>query len=174
MRTPYLRLLAMVVMAAFACIAQPKPESKPQSITEKTAGCEKRPGYFGLYWSAREGKIWLEISKWDSEFLYVNSLPAGIGSNDIGLDRGQLGGGRVVKFQRSGPKVLLVQPNYSYRAVTDNVDERRAVEDAFAQSVIWGFDVAAEEGNTVLVDASGFFLRDAHDVVDLIDLAVIK
>jgi hypothetical protein len=71
----------------------------------------------------------------------------------------------VVKFQRSGPRVLLIQPNYSYRALTDNPDERRAVEDAFALSVLWGFEVAAEEANRVLVDASAFFLRDAHDVI---------
>lgn len=134
-------------------------------IAEKTAGMQKFPGYITFYWDAKGGKIWLEIDKWDTEFLYVNSLPAGVGSNDIGLDRGQLGQDRVVKFQRSGPRVLLIQPNYSYRAITDNPDERRAVEDAFAQSVLWGFDVTAEEGNRVLVDASAFYLRDAHDVI---------
>lgn len=134
-------------------------------IAEKTAGMQKFPGYITFYWDAKGGKIWLEIDKWDTEFLYVNSLPAGVGSNDIGLDRGQLGQDRVVKFQRSGPRVLLIQPNYSYRAITDNPDERRAVDDAFAQSVLWGFDVTAEEGNRVLVDASAFYLRDAHDVI---------
>lgn len=134
-------------------------------IAEKTAGMQKFPGYITFYWDAKGGKVWLEIDKWDTEFLYVNSLPAGIGSNDIGLDRGQLGQDRVVKFQRSGPRVFLIQPNYSYRAITDNPDERRAVDDAFAQSVLWGFDVTAEEGNRVLVDASAFYLRDAHDVI---------
>jgi hypothetical protein len=134
-------------------------------IAEKTAGMEKASGYFTYYWDAKAGKIWLEVDRWDTEFLYVNSLPAGLGSNDIGLDRGQLGGERIVKFTRSGPKVLLIQPNYSFRASSANVDERLAVEQAFAQSVIWGFDVAAEEGTRVLVDASTFFLRDAHDVV---------
>ncbi|MEK6566087.1 MAG: zinc-dependent metalloprotease, partial [Bacteroidota bacterium] len=99
------------------------------------------------------------------EFLYVNSLPAGVGSNDIGLDRGQLGQDRVVKFLRTGPRILLIQPNYSYRATSDDQDERKAVEDAFAQSVLWGFDVSAEEGGRVLVDASAFYLRDAHEVV---------
>lgn len=135
------------------------------TIAEKTAGMEKVPGYFTYYWDAKAGKIWLEVDRWDSEFLYVNSLPAGLGSNDIGLDRGQLGGQRVVKFTRSGPKVLLIQPNYSFRATSDNLDERQAVEQAFAQSAIFGFDVVAEDGPRVLVDASAFFLRDAHDVV---------
>src|SRR5438552_6197281 len=128
-------------------------------IAEKTAGMEKVSGYFTYYWDAKAGKIWLEIDLWDNEFLYVNSLPAGLGSNDIGLDRGQLGGQRIVKFTRSGPKILLVQPNYSFRASSTNPDERRAVEDAFAQSVIGGFDVAAEDSARVLVDASALFLR---------------
>lgn len=155
-------LLLAVVSLMFP---QQKAPGSSATIAEKVIGCEKFPGYFTFYWSAKEGKIWLEVDRPDTEFLYVNSLPTGVGSNDIGLDRGQLGQGRVVRFQRSGPKVLLVQPNYGYRAVTDNPDERRSVEEAFAQSVLWGFDVAAEDGNTVLVDATGFYLRDAHDVV---------
>jgi hypothetical protein len=81
------------------------------------------------------------------------------------LDRGQLGNERIVKFQRVGPKVLMIQPNYAYRAISDNPDERRAVQEAFAQSVLWGFEIAAEENSRVLVDASDFYLRDAHDVI---------
>jgi hypothetical protein len=105
------------------------------------------------------------IASWDTEFLYVNSLPAGVGSNDIGLDRGQLGAKRIVKFDRRGPKVLMVQPNYDYRAITSNPDEKRAVEEAFAQSVLWGFPVMAEEAGKVLVDATDFFMQDARDVI---------
>ncbi len=135
------------------------------TIAEKTAGMDKASGYFTYYWDAKAGKVWLEVDRWDTEFLYVNSLPAGLGSNDIGLDRGQLGGQRIVKFTRSGNKVLLVQPNYSFRASSSIVEEHRAVEQAFAQSVVGGFEVAAEDGSRVLVDATAFFMRDAHDVV---------
>ncbi|MGB0839355.1 MAG: zinc-dependent metalloprotease, partial [Chitinophagales bacterium] len=88
----------------------------------------------------------------------------GVGSNDIGLDRGQLGDTRIVKFERSGNKVLLVQPNYDYRAVSNNDAERKSVEQAFAQSVIWGFKVESEEKGKVLIDATDFLLRDAHGV----------
>src|SRR5260221_12931247 len=88
-------------------------------------------------------------------------MPAGIGSNDIGLDRGQLGGTHVVRFERSGPKVLLVQSNLEYRAVSDDADERRAVRGSFAESALWGFTVGAEEGERAPVDAKEFFLRDA-------------
>src|SRR5882762_11960508 len=141
-----------------------KAPQKEQPIAEKVVGAQKLAGYFNLYWDAKAGKLWLEIDKWSSEFLYQSSLPAGIGSNDIGLDRGQLGGTHVVRFERSGPKVLLVQSNMEYRAVSEDVDERRAVRDSFAESALWGFTVAAEEGERALVDATDFFLRDAHGV----------
>ncbi|MFQ5709973.1 MAG: zinc-dependent metalloprotease [bacterium] len=157
----------------FALFSNTLPQSKetakgPATIAEKTKTMQKFPGYFPFYWDAKEGKLWLEIDKWDTEFLYINSLAGGVGSNDIGLDRGQLGDTRVVKFERIGPKVLLIQPNYGYRAITDNPAERKAVEEAFAQSTLWGFEVAAEENGRVLVDASGFFQRDAHDVIGVL------
>src|SRR5688572_2422405 len=137
-----------------------------QSITEKVKGMEKFPGFFTFYWDAKGGKIWLEIDKWNTEFLYLESLPAGIGSNDIGLDRGQLGSSSIVRFDRTGPRVLLVAPNYSFRASSDNADERLAVKDAFAESTLWGFEVAAEENGRVLVDATNFYLRDVHQVTN--------
>src|ERR1044071_3673382 len=139
---------------------------KPQTLTEKVAGMEKFPGFFPFYWDAKAGKLWLEIDKWNTEFLYVESLPAGIGSNDIGLDRGQLGSSSIVRFDRSGPRVLLVAPNYSFRATSNNADERLAVKDAFAESTLWGFEVVAEEGGRVLFDATNFYLRDVHQVTN--------
>lgn len=158
-------LYGVLLLLYSAVFPQPAAETKTPTITEKIAGLEKYPGYFNFYWDATRGKLWLEIDKWETEFLYMNSLPVGVGSNDIGLDRGQIGDARIVKFQRSGPKILLVQPNYAYRAISDNADERRSVQEAFAQSVLWGFEVAAEENGRVLVDASDFCLRDAHDVI---------
>jgi len=123
-------------------------------------------GFFNFYWDEQNGKIYLEIDEMEQEFLYVHSLAAGVGSNDIGLDRGQLGGEHVVKFERVGPKVLLVEPNYRYRAITDNPNEREAVEQAFATSVHWGFKVAAEQDGKVLIDISDFLMRDAHGVAE--------
>ncbi|HEY5402862.1 MAG TPA: zinc-dependent metalloprotease [Pyrinomonadaceae bacterium] len=162
-------LICLLLMASgLAVNGQPRSadSGRTQTITEKVAGMEKFPGYFTFYWDARAGKLWLEIDKWNTEFLYVESLPAGIGSNDIGLDRGQLGNSFVVRFDRTGPKVLLVAPNFDFRALTNNPDEKLAVKDAFAESTLWGFDVAAEEGGRVLVDATTFYLRDVHQVTN--------
>jgi len=162
-------LICLLLLASgLAVNGQPRTadSGRTPTITEKVAGMEKFPGYFPFYWDARAGKLWLEIDKWNTEFLYVESLPAGIGSNDIGLDRGQLGNSFVVRFDRTGPKVLLVAPNFDFRALTNNPDEKLAVKDAFAESTLWGFDVAAEEGGRVLVDATTFYLRDVHQVTN--------
>jgi hypothetical protein len=132
----------------------------PPRIEDRTAGMQKIDGYFPLYWDDRTGSLWLEIPRFDTDFLYTTGLAAGLGSNDIGLDRGAEGSARLVSFQRIGPKVLLVEGNESFRSSSANPAERRSVEDSFAKSVLWGFTVAAETSGRVLVDASDFFLRD--------------
>src|SRR6266852_947429 len=161
-----IHVLCVLLLLASTLFAQPRStaDAKTPTIAEKVAGMQKFPGYFPFYWDAKAGKIWLEIDKWNSEFLYVESLPAGIGSNDLGLDRGQLGQSHIVRFERTGPRVLLIASNNAFRANSNDADERRAVRDSFAESVLWGFEVAAEDGDHVLVDATSFFLRDAHDV----------
>ena len=155
---------SVLLCLAMAAGLYAQPAATIPTITAKTASMRKLPGYFPLYWDEKAGRLWLEIDKFDTEFLYINSLPAGLGSNDLGLDRGQIGGSRIVKFERSGPKILLVEPNYRFRSIGGSPDEQRSVEESFAQSVLWGFDVAAEEGSRVLVEATGFYLRDAHDI----------
>ena len=100
------------------------------SIEERTAGMQKLDGYFPLYWDERTGSLWLEIARFDSDFLYATGLASGLGSNDIGLDRGQEGGGRILRFERVGPKVMLVQGNESFRSSSSNPAERKSVEDS--------------------------------------------
>jgi hypothetical protein len=153
-------LLLILMLPAFLC-AQKLP-----AIEEKTNGFKKLPGYIPLYSDENSGKIYMEFSRFDTEFLYAMSLPAGLGSNDIGLDRGLSGGGRVVKLNRVGRKVLLIQPNVDYRAVTTDNAEKRAVEQSFAQSTLWGFSIEAESNGAVLVDATDFLIRDAMQVAN--------
>jgi hypothetical protein len=138
------------------------------SIEDTVANSSKMEGYFNLYWEDSSGKMYWEIDKLDTEFLYQVSMGSGLGSNPVGIDRGQLRGTFVLSAKRVGPKVLLVQPNYKYRASSDNILERQAVEDAFAPSVHWGFDIVAASGSSILVDASDFFLRDARNVTGAI------
>ena len=146
------------------------PSKEGDPFVEKTKNLEKWEGFFTFWWDEQAGKIWLEIKALDTEFLYINSLPAGVGSNDIGLDRGQLSGERIVKFIKSGPKLLLIQPNYDFRAISDNTEERKSVEEAFAQSVLWGFTIEAAQDDRMLVDATAFLLRDAHGVANTLKM----
>ena len=122
-------------------------------------------GYFTFYYDNSNDKIFLEIEKLEKEFLYVNALSEGVGSNDIGLDRGQLGNTRVVKFIKAGNKLLLIQPNQYYRAITDNIEEKKSVEQAFAKSILKGFVIKETKNGKYLVDATSFFIRDAHGVM---------
>ncbi|MDZ4802996.1 MAG: zinc-dependent metalloprotease [Bryobacteraceae bacterium] len=140
--------------------------SSGQKISERVKDTEPLPGFLTLYHDLKAGKVWLEVSRWNTEMLYYASLPAGLGSNDVGLDRGQIGRQAIVRFERHGKRVLLVQSNTRFMASSANPDERRSVKEAFAESVLWGFENVEEEGDKVLVDATAFFLRDAHGVID--------
>lgn len=137
-----------------------------QNIDLKVKAYKKYIGYFNFYWDESTGKVFLEVDKLNQEFLYVSTLPFGIGSNDIGIDRGQIGETKILKFVKIGPKVLLQQPNYEYRAISDNYEEKKSVEQAFASSIIWGFKVEAEQDQKALIDITAFLMRDVHKIGD--------
>ena len=97
-----------------------------QKSFQKTTKMKSFEGFFNFYYDDTSDKLYLEVDKLNEDFLYVNALSAGVGSNDIGLDRGQLGSTAVVKFIKAGNKLLLIQPNLDYRAITDNVEEKKS------------------------------------------------
>jgi hypothetical protein len=134
--------------------------SPPPSIGDKTEGMQKIDGFIPLYWEESTGKMWMEISRWNTDLMHMAGIGAGLGSNDLGIDRGASGNSRAVRFNRVGPKVLMVQPNYRFRASSTNPREVQAVEDAFAPATLYGFTVAAVTGERVLVDATDFLMQD--------------
>ncbi len=142
-----------------------------KSIAETTKGMRKLDGYFPIYWDESQGKLWLEVSHWDHDFLYIPSLPAGVGSNDIGLDRGLIPGSKLVRFEKSGPRVLLIEENSRFRSSSANAMEQRTVTDSFATSVLWGLEAAAQDGAHILVDATQFFEHDEVSVAQMISQA---
>jgi len=158
-----MRILLIICCLLASFIAPAQHNSK---LAEKTSKFVRYDGYFPFYWDAANGKIWLLVNKIGTEFLYVTSLPAGLGSNDIGLDRGLIGDSRIVSFQRVGKKLLLIEPNYGYRASSTDAREKKAVTESFAQSAIASFTIDEEEGGQLLVDATAFLLRDAMQVTD--------
>src|SRR5437870_4094779 len=116
------RLVLVIFVAACAAAPAPQPQPQPQSsapppstIESKPAKLQKLDGFIPLYWDAENGKLLMQVSRFGEELLYYTSLPAGLGSNPIGLDRGQTGEGIVVEFERIGPKVLMIAPNYRFR-----------------------------------------------------------
>ena len=138
------------------------------TVEDRTQGLEKNEGLLTLYFDRQRGKIYLELpeaadSDAGHQYLYVEGLVTGLGSNDVGLDRGQIGPARLVELRRVGGKVFVEQVNLGYRAISDDPSEQRAVHQSFASSVLWGGSIEAEnEDGTVLVDFSSFVIRDAH------------
>lgn len=161
-------LPAIFVLFTFSQFAVAKAENPPEEgivgIKEKVRNLRHLKGYFDLYWDQQNGRLLLQVDSIGEQFIYQSSLARGVGSNDLGLDRGQLGATRLVEFYRSGPKVLMIEKNTEFRAITNDTAEQRAVESSFAPSAVWGFEVVAETGDAVLVDATDFFLRDAHNI----------
>mgnify|MGYP003665718976 FL=1 len=155
MKNYYVLLLAFALLSFNMLSAQ---------FSDKKKDFVKYEGLYDFYYDESQDKIYLEVNDLNKEFLYVYSLSSGIGSNDIGLDRGQLGNEQVVFFKKAGNKLLLVQPNLKYRAITDNVLERKSVEQAFAKSVLFGFPIEEEKNGVYIIDITDFLMQDAHGV----------
>ena len=156
--------LALVAITPFVGVPdRADAQDALPTIEAKTSSMRGIDGFMPLYWEESTGKLWMEIARWDTDILHMTGLASGLGSNDIGLDRGALAGSQLVRFHRVGPKVLVVQPNLDFRASSTNPREVQAVTDAFAPSTLWGFTVAAETGDRVLVDATDFFIRDVDN-----------
>ena len=137
-----------------------KPQDTP-SLLDKT---QAYTGFFDFNYHPEKDAIYMTVKKLDEQFLYVNSLSQGIGSNDIGLDRGQLGNERVVYFSKAGNKLLLVQPNLRYRSTSENPLEQRSIKEAFAKSVLFGFPIEETKDGNYIINLTPFLLQDAHGV----------
>ena len=156
--------LALALCAGAAPVGMAAQQALP-TIAASTEGATAMEGFFNLYWDDGEGALYWELDLSMGEFLYQISMGSGLGSNPVGIDRGQLRGTHVLEAVRVGPRVLLMEPNYQFQARSDNATEVQAVRDAFAPSVYWGFDIVAQTGDRVLVDATPFFIRDARNVI---------
>ncbi|KPJ78980.1 MAG: hypothetical protein AMS19_11785, partial [Gemmatimonas sp. SG8_23] len=165
---PTLAHLLTAAIVLLASVSAPAAAQSVPSIEDHTQSMERIEGFFDLYWDEGTGSLFWEFDGMNEEFIYQVSMGSGLGSNPVGIDRGQLRGTHVLEARQVGPKILLVEPNYRYIADTDNPTEVQAVRDAFAPSVHWGFQMAARTGERVLVDATDFFLRDARGVIDQI------
>ena len=160
--------LLLIVLFSFSfsngMAIQKRKKKSSSTETMQASVTQKFNGFFAFEYEESKDKILLKVADLNKEFLYVNSLSEGIGSNDIGLDRGKLGGRRIVKFQKAGNKLLLIQPNYKYRASTDNELEKKSVQQAFAKSVLYGFPIVKEAKGGYWIDLTPFLKQDAFGV----------
>ncbi len=132
---------------------------------------ERRSGLLNLQLDRAMGRVWLELpaesgtSGTIGTFLYSDGLTGGLGSNPVGLDRGELGPTRVVELRRMGDRLLVIEPNLKYRAEEGSMAEKRAVEASFAKSVLWAGEVDSKRlDGKDLVDLTPFLIRDSHDI----------
>lgn len=159
-----------VVALANTAVTQPAAQTQTQAASKKSAiaaftkGMVQQQGYFDFYYDAKTDKVYLQVDKLEQPFVFQSSLPRGVGSNDIGLDRGQLGETRLVQFEQFGNKVMLKQLNTYYRANSANPAERQSINEAFASSVLAGLPVVASDGNKLLVDYTAFLHSDMHQI----------
>ena len=147
-------------LAAYLLLAAGQGSAQQPSID--VTAYQSFEGFIDTWWDEDTGRMLLRVEEFDVPFIYQTSLPRGVGSNDLGLDRGQLGATKIVRFMRSGPKILLVEDNLQYRARSDNADERQAIAESFARSVIWGFTDIDSDVTSTIIDATAFFVRDSH------------
>ncbi len=160
-----IRWLIALIVVTQTIGAQNKNKNKDLAkLFTETEHLQSYKGFFNFDYDDKKDAIYLKVSDLNKEFLYVNSLSQGIGNNDIGLDRGQLGNERIVYFAKAGNKLLLVQPNLRYRATGDNPLEKRSIAEAFAKSVLFGFPIEEEQNGTYTIDLTPFLLQDAHGV----------
>jgi hypothetical protein len=156
--------LIVVCLVFMSVLSFAKDIKGPISVKGFTENMRYQDGFFDFYYQIETDKVFLKIDRFDQPFLFQSSMPQGIGSNDIGLDRGQLGATRLVKFERFGNKVLLKQLNTQYRASSSNIAEQASIDEAFADSVIAGFPVVASDGDIVVIDYTDFLLSDIHQI----------
>ena len=139
-----------------------------ESVESVLQNTQEMPGFIPLHWDSEEGRLFADIIDVEGPFIYYNGLSHGVGSNDLGLDRGRLGDTYLVEFRKVGKKVFLAALNTKYTARSEDAQERRAVAEAFAESIIWGFAVVESGPDALVIDLTDFALSDATGIADLL------
>lgn len=157
----------MLTFAALTLTVGSRLPAQVPTIADKTRGLTRHDGFIPFYWDSATGRLWLEIpaTRLGPELLYITGAVTGLGSNDIGLDRGQIGGEHLVRFRRIGNKLLMIEPNYGFRSSSNAPAVQRSVEESFAISTLWGFRIEAESAGNLLVEGTDFAVRDVHDAI---------
>ncbi len=160
------KAISLVILTLLTALVSSQVNSANTTLKELTKGASLNEGFVSHLYDEKSGKLYLKVTNVGKQFLYQSSLPQGLGSNDIGLDRGQLSDIRLVSFKRVGNRLLLEQENTNYRAVSNNINEANSVRQAFASAILYGFEIVDSSDDWVLIDASQFILQDSHGVAN--------
>ena len=164
-----MRFLVVVVVVLFSpWVWSSDVDGAAESVESVLLNTQEMPGFIPLHWDSEEGRLYADISDIEGPFIYYNGLSHGLGSNDLGLDRGRLGDTFLVEFRKVGKKVFLAALNTKYTARSEDAQERRAVAEAFAESIIWGFAVVESSPDSLVIDLTDFALSDATGIADLL------
>jgi len=164
-----MRFLVVLVVVLFSpWVWSSEVDGATESVESVLLNTQEMPGFIPLHWDSEEGRLYADISDTEGPFIYYNGLSHGLGSNDLGLDRGRLGDTFLVEFRKVGKKVFLAALNTKYTARSEDAQERRAVTEAFAESIIWGFAVVETSPDSLVIDLTDFALSDATGIADLL------
>ncbi|MBK8070364.1 MAG: zinc-dependent metalloprotease [Rhodanobacteraceae bacterium] len=160
-----------------ALLAPTAPALAADKPVDPRCGTTLERGFVDVYRDADSGRVLIGVHQLDTPFLLVTSLPGGLGSNDVGLDRGQVGRQQMAHFRRVGGRLLLVADNTRFVADSADEDERRAATDAFAPSVLWAGSILARppkpgckahwktrDDDALLFDAGSLLTADLHGI----------
>ncbi len=142
------------------------------SFAETVSALEHKDGFIDLYLDDDKNAIYAALPAPDEtgltvRFIYTTGLTGGLGSNPIGLDRGNANRGIIVGFRKIGNKIVAEQENWRFRATSDNPREQLAVAQSFARSFLWSQEIHAEgESGELLVDLTSFLTRDQFGIAD--------
>jgi hypothetical protein len=158
---------------ASAVSAEQRRAPAVSQIAAKTAGFDARAGLLDLFVDDELGKVMLRLPpargprRQIGEYIYYEGIVSGLGSNPVGLDRGQVGEPQILRLRELGGKVVFELVNLRFRALSESADEARAVDESFADSVIWSAEIVARDADgSLLIDLGPFLLRDAHGIVE--------
>src|SRR5688500_9533583 len=156
-------ILPIVAVWMIAACAPPASVPAAAPTPSNTVSAAPANVMLPVRYDAATGKVFLTIRRPGEEMLYLNTLAGGVGS--LGLDRGQVGAEAVVRFERHGARVHLIQTNTTHRAVAGNPALRRSVEESFPRSVLASLPVVSDAPAGIVVDATDFFLSDVFNVI---------
>jgi hypothetical protein len=118
------------------------------------------PGFFTLH--QKDDKVWLEIlpSQLGKPFFFSYNVPRSIGER--GLYGSQMGGAKIVEFQKVGNQIQLIAKNTQFFA-KEGTPQAQFVSESFSDSLMSSAVVVSApnpETKSILIEANALLFSD--------------